>query len=69
MADNPKTFDTGLTKAQIAEAFNRALNDMTDAQIRALVASEETARENADITIEAKISALEARVAALEEKE
>lgn len=57
MADNPKTYNTGLTREQISEAFRRALNDMTDEQIRALILNTET-----------KISALEARVAALEEK-
>lgn len=35
MADNPKTFDTGLTKEQLTTAFSRALNDYTNAQIDA----------------------------------
>lgn len=34
----PKPYDTGLTGEQIGEAFRRALNDMTDEQITALLA-------------------------------
>lgn len=34
----PKAYDTGLTGEQIGEAFRRALNDMTDEQITALLA-------------------------------
>ena len=34
----PKPYNTGLTEEQIAEAFRRAINDMTDEQIIALLA-------------------------------
>lgn len=34
----PKPYNTGLTEEQIAEAFRRAVNDMTDEQIIALIA-------------------------------
>ena len=76
MADNPKVFSTGLTKDQIAEAFRRALNDMTDAQIRELVdtkigelaAEEEAARQQMYNDMKSMYVGLESRVTALEQK-
>lgn len=41
MADNPKTFDTGLTRAQLTTAFHRAMYDYTDAQIDSMIAAKQ----------------------------
>ena len=56
-------FQTGLTEAQVAQAFSRALGDYTDAQIdaqhaaiRAELAAEGTARSDADTQLETAIS-------------
>lgn len=56
-------FQTGLTEAQVAQAFSRALGDYTDAQIdaqhaaiRAELAAEGTARSDADTLLETAIS-------------
>ena len=51
----PKTFNSGLSKEEIAEAFRRALNDMTDEQI------------NSKFTeISERIASVEERLTALE---
>lgn len=54
----PKPFNSGLSKEQLAEAFQRALNDMTDEQIEAKFAE-----------ISAKITEIEERLTALENPE
>lgn len=41
MATVREEYNTGLTREQIANAFSRALNDMTDAQINALLAQKQ----------------------------
>lgn len=40
---NVEVFNTGLTEAQLAEAFSRALGDYTDAQINAMLAGKQDA--------------------------
>ncbi len=45
MASNGADFNTGLTEEQIATAFQRALGDMTDAQITELINLETSTRE------------------------
>lgn len=54
----PVPLDTGLTSSQVLEAFQRALNDMTDEQINAKFAE-----------IEEKITEIENRLTALEPPE
>ena len=42
---NIEPFNTGLTEEQLSEAFSRALNDMTDEQINALLAAKANAAD------------------------
>lgn len=37
MVELPKTYNTGLTQAELTEAFTRARNDYTDAEVETLV--------------------------------
>ena len=58
----PKSYNTGLTEEQIAEAFRRAINDMTDEQITALLAEKVDKQEGFSLMSKAehtKLSALE----------
>ncbi len=61
MAD--RKFNTGLTETEVRTAFSRALNDMSDTQIQALVNAETTARQQADARLEQSASRLSASLA------
>ncbi len=52
MAD--KKINTGLTEAEVHTAFYRALHDLTDAQIQAMIAEEAASRLSADSAISAQ---------------
>ncbi len=55
MAD--RKINTGLTETEIRTAFSRALNDMTDAEIRALVSEETVSRQQADAQLHNALAA------------
>ena len=58
----PKPYNTGLTEEQIAEAFRRAINDLTDEQIIALLAEKVDKQDGFSLMSAAehtKLSALE----------
>lgn len=57
MAD--RKINTGLTEAQVHEAFSRALHDLTDAQVRALVSAETVGRQEGDEALGNAIVTLE----------
>ena len=52
MAD--RKINTGLTEAEVHTAFYRALHDLTDAQIQAMIAEEAASRLSADSAISAE---------------
>ena len=55
MAD--RKINTGLTETEIRTAFSRALNDMTDAEIRALVSEETVSRQQTDAQLHNALAA------------
>lgn len=55
MAD--RKINTGLTETEIRTAFSRALNDMTDAEIGALVSEETVSRQQADAQLHNALAA------------
>lgn len=55
----PTPYNTGLTEEQIAEAFRRAINDMTDDQITALLAEKVDKQEGFSLMSEADKSKLD----------
>lgn len=55
MAD--RKINTGLTETDIRTAFSRALNDMTDAEIGALVSEETVSRQQADAQLHNALAA------------
>ena len=57
-------FYTPYSKTEILRAFERALGDLTDAQIFALVRNEASAREAADSTLTETVAAVSADLAA-----
>ena len=57
MAD--KKINTGLSEAEVHTAFHRALHDLTDAEVRALVSAEAQSRQQNDDRLENEISLLE----------
>lgn len=57
-------FYTPYSKAEILRALQRALGDLTDPEIFALIRNEQAAREAADIALDADISAVAADLSA-----
>ncbi len=57
MAD--RKINTGLTEAEVHTAFYRALHDLTDAQIQALIAAEAETRSQHDDSLENAVSQLD----------
>ncbi len=57
-------FYTPYSKAEILRAFQRALGDLTDPEIFALIRNEQAAREAADTALDADISAVAADLSA-----
>ncbi|MBR3448848.1 MAG: hypothetical protein IKH27_13705 [Oscillospiraceae bacterium] len=57
-------FYTPYTKTEILRAFRRALGDLTDPEVFALIRNEETAREAADNALDAEITAVAADLSA-----
>ena len=58
MAD--RKINTGLTEAQVHEAFYRALHDLTDTQVQALVSAETVGRQEGDAVLGNAIETLDA---------
>ena len=67
MAD--RKINTGLTEAEVHTAFYRALHDLTDAQIQALIASEAETRSQHDDSLENAVSQLDITCDAMREAE
>ena len=58
MAD--RKINTGLTEAQVHEAFHRALHDLTDAQVQGLVSGEAVSRQEGDALLGNAVTQLDA---------
>lgn len=67
MAD--RKINTGLTEAEVHTAFYRALHDLTDAQIQALIAAEAETRSQHDDSLENAVSQLDITCDAMREAE
>lgn len=67
MAD--RKINTGLTEAEVHTAFYRALHDLTDAQIQALIAAEAETRSQHDDALENAVSQLDTACDTMREAE
>lgn len=57
MAD--RKINTGLTEAEVHTAFYRALHDLSDAEVQAMVSAEQVSRQQADTALENAVSGLQ----------
>ena len=64
MAD--RKINTGLTEAEVRHAFDRALHDLTDAEIQAMLSAEALSRQQTDAALENAVSLLETVLAEAE---
>ena len=62
MAD--RKLNTGLTENEVRTAFFRALNDLSDAEVQALIDAEKTSRQQADAQLDQAVNQLSLAISA-----